>query len=225
MLGPRLYLSRNLLREDGVIFVAIDDNAVHNLRLLLNGIVGEENFIAQIILETATGNNPGQVAREHEYPLIHAKNKELQGDWATKSKKAQRIEKQYQKLRKQHGNAPAAIRTHLRAWLKENRADLRGSGHYDNADDRGVFHEADVANPRFSGYHYAVPHHRRHRPRPPAAGRRRPPNQLAQLFPTLASGRGALATPTSGRGGTQPFAVLEPLGVAYQVVATLPQVG
>ena len=182
MLWPRLYLSRNLLREDGVIFVAIDDNEVHNLRLLLNEVFGEENFIAQIILETATDNNPGQVAREHEYLLVYAKNKEQQGDWFTESKKAQLIEKQYRKLRKQHGPDPAAIQASLRTWLRENRADLRGAEHYDNVDAKGVFHDADVANPKFGGYHYAVPHPRTGRPcKVPDKGYRYPEATMIKL--------------------------------------------
>lgn len=49
MMMPRLYLAKNLLREDGVIFISIDDNEVHNLRLLMNEIFGEENFLANII--------------------------------------------------------------------------------------------------------------------------------------------------------------------------------
>lgn len=48
MMYPRLFLARNLLREDGVIFVSIDDNEVHNLRLLMNEVFGEENFEGQI---------------------------------------------------------------------------------------------------------------------------------------------------------------------------------
>lgn len=49
MMYPRLFLARNLLREDGVIFVSIDDNEVHNLRLLMNEVFGEENFISKLI--------------------------------------------------------------------------------------------------------------------------------------------------------------------------------
>lgn len=49
MMMPRLYLAKSLLREDGVIFISIDDNEVHNLRLLMNEIFGEENFVANII--------------------------------------------------------------------------------------------------------------------------------------------------------------------------------
>jgi adenine-specific DNA-methyltransferase len=51
MMYPRLFLARNLLREDGVIFVSIDDNEVHNLRLIMNEIFGEENFLADVIWE------------------------------------------------------------------------------------------------------------------------------------------------------------------------------
>jgi adenine-specific DNA-methyltransferase len=51
MMYPRLFLARNLLKDDGVIFVSIDDNEVHNLRLLMNEIYGEENFVANIIWE------------------------------------------------------------------------------------------------------------------------------------------------------------------------------
>ena len=49
MMYPRLYLARNLLQEDGVIFISIDDNEVDNLRKLCNEIFGEENFVANII--------------------------------------------------------------------------------------------------------------------------------------------------------------------------------
>ena len=49
MMYPRLFLARNLLREDGVIFVSIDDHEVHNLRAVMNEIFGEENFVATLI--------------------------------------------------------------------------------------------------------------------------------------------------------------------------------
>jgi len=49
MIYPGLFLARNLLLDDGVIFVSIDDNEVHNLRLLMNEVFGEENFFATLI--------------------------------------------------------------------------------------------------------------------------------------------------------------------------------
>ena len=49
MMHPRLFLAKNLLREDGLIFISIDDNEIHNLRALCNEIFGEENLLQQII--------------------------------------------------------------------------------------------------------------------------------------------------------------------------------
>ncbi len=51
MIYPRLFLARNLLREDGVIFVSIDDHEVSNLRMVMDEIFGEENFVAQLVWE------------------------------------------------------------------------------------------------------------------------------------------------------------------------------
>jgi adenine-specific DNA-methyltransferase len=52
---PRLYIARRLLKEDGVIFISIDDNEVAQLRLLMDEIFGEDNFVAQIVWENKEG--------------------------------------------------------------------------------------------------------------------------------------------------------------------------
>ena len=76
MMYPRLFLAKNLLKEDGVIFVHIDDNEVHNLRLLMNEIFGEENFITEIVWQRtfATKNDSKYFSTEHEYILLYAKS-------------------------------------------------------------------------------------------------------------------------------------------------------
>ncbi len=75
MMYPRLFLAKNLLRDDGVIFVHIDDNEVHNLRLVMNEIFGEENFFAQVIVRSnSRGQTYKQIAKTHEYILIFTKN-------------------------------------------------------------------------------------------------------------------------------------------------------
>lgn len=78
MMYPRLFLARNLLRQDGVIFVSIDDNEVHNLRLMMNEIFGEENFVAQIIWEKVhTRKNSAQYfSYNHDYIVAIARKKE-----------------------------------------------------------------------------------------------------------------------------------------------------
>ena len=76
MMYPRLFLAKNLLRDDGVIFVHIDDNEVHNLRLIMNEIFGEENFIAEIVWKCRAGGGSDSkyFAKDHEYILCFAKN-------------------------------------------------------------------------------------------------------------------------------------------------------
>jgi adenine-specific DNA-methyltransferase len=77
MMMPRLYLAKNLLRQDGVIFISIDDNEVHNLRLLMNEIFGEENFICQLIWNKQHSQQQGLFKKYHEYVLLYAKNESL----------------------------------------------------------------------------------------------------------------------------------------------------
>src|SRR5690606_13980546 len=76
MMLPRLKLARTFLREDGVIFISIDDNEVANLRLLLDEIFGEGNFIGTIAIQS---NPRGRhlekhIATSHETIIIYAKN-------------------------------------------------------------------------------------------------------------------------------------------------------
>lgn len=76
MMYPRLFLAKNLLKDDGIIFVSIDDNEVHNLRLLLNEIFGEENFLAQITIITGA-NQAGEgvkFQKNTEYCIVYSKN-------------------------------------------------------------------------------------------------------------------------------------------------------
>jgi len=75
MMYPRLFLAKNLLRDDGVIFVHIDDNEVQDLRLIMNELFGEENFFAQVIVRSnSRGQTYKQIAKTHEYIIVYTKN-------------------------------------------------------------------------------------------------------------------------------------------------------
>lgn len=75
MMYPRLRLAANLLRDDGVIFISIDDNEVTNLRKVCDEVFGEENFIAQIIWQKRTSPDARRVISPgHEYILVYTKN-------------------------------------------------------------------------------------------------------------------------------------------------------
>ena len=79
MMYPRLKLARNLLKDDGVIFISIDDNEVSNLRKLCDEIFGEDNFICNILWEKnyAPKNNNKYISENHDHIILYAKNKEL----------------------------------------------------------------------------------------------------------------------------------------------------
>lgn len=74
MMMPRLYLAKNLLRQDGVFFIHIDNHEVHNLRMLLNEIFGEENFIECINWNKRVPKNDKGIGNIHEYILIYVKD-------------------------------------------------------------------------------------------------------------------------------------------------------
>lgn len=72
---PRLLLARDLLNDDGVIFISIDDNEQGNLKLICDDIFGEENFVANIIIQAnKRGQTYKQLAKTHEYLLVYTRN-------------------------------------------------------------------------------------------------------------------------------------------------------
>jgi len=75
MMYPRLQLARNLLTDDGVIFISIDDNEVHNLRKICDEVFGEENFVAQLIWQRAFSpkNDARFISNSHDYILVYTK--------------------------------------------------------------------------------------------------------------------------------------------------------
>lgn len=78
MMYSRLLIARQLLREDGVMFISIDDNEVHHLRKLCDEVFGEDNFVSEIVWHSkyTTANDAKYLSRQHEYIILYAKNKE-----------------------------------------------------------------------------------------------------------------------------------------------------
>jgi adenine-specific DNA-methyltransferase len=79
MMYPRLYLARNLLRDDGAIFISCDDNEVYNLRALMNEVFGEENFIATVIWQKVYSpkNSARHFSEDHDYVVVYARHAEV----------------------------------------------------------------------------------------------------------------------------------------------------
>lgn len=75
LMYPRLRLARNLLTDDGVIFISIDDSEIGNMRKIGDEIFDEENLLCQSVWDLGTGTTAGHFTRSHEYILVYAKRK------------------------------------------------------------------------------------------------------------------------------------------------------
>ena len=99
---PRLKLARDLLKDDGVIFISIDDNEQANLKLLCDEIFGEENFVSSFVWQKKSGGGQAKYFYEgHEYILIYAKKKDLLNGLFKEKTNSKNIETDF--IRKIHG--------------------------------------------------------------------------------------------------------------------------
>ncbi|MDR3181598.1 MAG: site-specific DNA-methyltransferase, partial [Planctomycetaceae bacterium] len=156
---PRLRIAQRLLKETGVIFISIDDNEQAQLKLLCDEVFGEGNFVGEIVWQTATDNNPTQVATEHEYVLVYVKQIGAQDYWEVSSEKGKIIQEKYEELKGQFGNDVNNIQKALRKWIKQQGGDdLSGVAHYSYVDDKGVYYPGNSANTRPGGYTYDIVH-------------------------------------------------------------------
>lgn len=108
MMYPRLFLAKNLLREDGVIFVHIDNNEVHNLRMIMNEIFGEENFIECINWNKRIPKNDKGIGSIHEYVLVFVKDNTLKHEFLMGKEGIEEIDELLAKLKKKSTPIPEA---------------------------------------------------------------------------------------------------------------------
>jgi len=160
MMYSRLLVARQLLKEDGVIFISIDDNEVHHLRKLCDEVFGEDNFAGQIVWQTATDNNPTQIAIEHEYVLCYLKDYNFHDTWEVPSEKGKIIQEKYEELKAKLNNDIERIQIELRKWIRKqtNGDDLSGVSHYSYVDRQGVFYPGNSANTKPGGYMFDIIH-------------------------------------------------------------------
>jgi adenine-specific DNA-methyltransferase len=127
MMYPRLYLARNLLREDGLILVSIDDNEVKALRSLMDEIFGEENFVDTIVWKKRYGGGAKEkhLVSLHEYVLVYARSKDLIGELYVPL--TQETIDRYYKHKDENFDRRGPFRTHPLESMKsfEGRANLR----------------------------------------------------------------------------------------------------
>lgn len=165
MMLPRLYIARNLLREDGVILLSIDDNEAANLKLLLDEVFGPENLIAQMVWEKGRKNDAKLVSVGHEYMLIYARSmarlKENKTIWREPKPGAKEIIEKWRALKANCGeNNYEAQQVALREWYKilpESHPSKKLSRHK-WIDKWGPWRDRDISWPGGGGPRYDVLH-------------------------------------------------------------------
>ncbi len=185
MMYPRLYLARNLLREDGVIFISIDDNEQANLKQLMDEIFGSDNFVGCIVWKNVTDNNPTNISTEHEYLLVFAKNKErLDSVWKSNlSDSKEKLNDIWKELSVKHTKSDE-LQAEYSLWFKQNKAFLGKLDRYKYIDFDGVYTGSQsVHNPGREGYRYDIIHPTSGKPcKQPLMGYRFPQETMKRLL-------------------------------------------
>ena len=158
---PRLEKTLPLLKRTGVVAVSIDDSEVHHLRILMDEIFGENNFIAQIVVDGGNvKNNARFVSTTHEYLLVYAKSQialtKSGAKWRQQREGLAVLRKQEKVLRKKHGEDYPALTADLKLWVKTAPLSKRLKVFY-NADANGLYTYADLSAPG-NGGRYDVLH-------------------------------------------------------------------
>jgi adenine-specific DNA-methyltransferase len=161
---PRLLLAKDLLRDDGVIFISIDDNEQAQLKLLCDEVFGQENFISNLIWEKGRKNDAKFFSNGHEYMLVYAKSqvylRENQTLWREEKPGAREIWDKYIELREGHGANNALIENELQAWFSElpKGHPSKKWSRYKRVDQNGPWRDRDISWPGGGGPRYDVPH-------------------------------------------------------------------
>ncbi len=164
MIYPRLLAARTMLRDDGVIFVSIDDNEVHNLRQVMDELFGAENFIAQLVWEGGLKNDSRFISESHDYIVCYVLRREYltinQNQWRTRKEGIDDIYAEVKRLIAQHKDDFSTISLMLQAWYRQigRNHPAWQHRHYNQVDNLGVFFPGDISWPGGGGPQYVVYH-------------------------------------------------------------------
>ena len=147
MMLPRLHLARTLLRDDGVIFISIDDNEQAQLKLLCDEVFGAENFIAKCIHKNNANKNQSKfIGVSTEYLFIYSKNLfELSAqteNWRIKKEGVKDVARKFKQLKEQ-GLSLEEIETEIKEMYK--RPKYAHLSRWNKVDEQGVFKDADLS--------------------------------------------------------------------------------
>ncbi len=181
----RLLLARDLLKDDGVIFISIDDNEQANLKLLCDDVFREENWVGTIVWKNATDNNPTQVAIEHEYVLCFTNNKNLlESQWKSKLSVIKDLLVEKGNELNDKFNSLDELKIEYNKWYRAHKNELWPLDRYKFIDEGGIYTGSQsVHNPGKEGYRYDVIHPVTNKPcKQPLMGYRFPETTMKDLI-------------------------------------------
>ena len=161
MMYSRLKLAKNILADDGVLFISIDEVEHANLRKIATELFGEDNFVGDIIWKNSSKNDQDYISMQHEYILCFVKNKTFnRGEWKEKKEGLQEIYQMFDGLRKKYGNDWAEIHKQALKWYNQypESNPIYDSKHYSWLDEEGVYFPDNISGPNVGQYVYDVIH-------------------------------------------------------------------
>jgi adenine-specific DNA-methyltransferase len=164
MISPRLRLSRNLLTRDGAIFVSCDEGEQPRLRLIMDEVFGQSNFVADMVWAAGRKNDSRLVSVSHEYIVCYARDTEYLRDtqitWRQKKKGLDEIYAQHDRLKRQYGSDYKLITQGMKDWYRDlaDSHPSKASKHYAHVDSRGVYFPDNISWPGGGGPKYEVLH-------------------------------------------------------------------
>ncbi|MFM9902339.1 MAG: site-specific DNA-methyltransferase, partial [Polaromonas sp.] len=149
---PRLLLAKDLLRDDGVIFISIDDNEQAQLKLLCDEVFGPDNFVANIVWQRSKKGDSKLVSTVHEYVMCYAQSKTSAieaGIWRRAKNGADKVLAKYAELKIQLSNDHERIRSAMVNWYRglPPNSPEKAHKHYAWSDDRGLYFADNFAGP------------------------------------------------------------------------------
>lgn len=167
-MNKRLILAKKMLRDEGVIFMSINDYEVHNLKMLSNDIFGENNFISQLIWEQGRKSSASLIANNHEYVLVYAKNieavKKFNSDtgllFREKKEGLNEIYKKEKELRDHLKKDYKEISKQLANWYRAMDDDnpIKRNKQYCWVDEFGVYFAGDISQGTGNGGRFDLIH-------------------------------------------------------------------
>ena len=163
MMENRLALSSNLLNKYGAIMVSCDENENTNLKMVLNDVFSEDNFLTDIIWQGGGKNDQKYFSISHEYIQLFLKNKLFMDStdirWLERKENIDLIYATFEKIKKQYPNDMKMQEKALKDWYKSlpDGEPAKRQKHFNRVEARGIFFPDNISKPE-NGYYYDVIH-------------------------------------------------------------------